>query len=257
MIRIALCRTEHPGNLGATARAMANFGFSELLLLDACAIDEESRRLAKHASAVLENARGASWKELQGYGLLVGTTAQLGTDYNLPRSPLLPAELAEKLRAVSGDVILVFGPEGEGLSNEELRRCDIVVRIPTSEKYPTMNLSHAVAVLCYALSQSDIRARFPLAGRRETEVALSLIDDIVPRLGFTRGLKEETHRRLWRRMLGKAMLTRREMAALLGFLRLAARRLSRAAASSAGPSARGSRRPSARPAPRSSRRAPG
>lgn len=228
MLWIALSEVEHAGNLGAVARVMANFGQRNLLLINPkCSPkDEETRKRAKHAIPILEKARIASWDSLDEFYIIIGTTSQLGTDYNLPRSPLLPEELAKKLASADlarKKVALLFGPEGEGLSNEQLLDCDFVVTIPTSGKYPTLNLSHAVAVLLYELSRDThgkvIQAKYPLAGKREKEVAMGLVEGILPHLELNRGLKEETQRRLWRRMLGKAMLTAREMAALLGFLR--------------------------------------
>ncbi len=235
MLWIALSEVEHAGNLGAVCRVMANFGQQNLLLINPkCSPkDEEARKRAKHAILILEKARIASWDSLDEFSIIIGTTSQLGTDYNLPRSPLLPEELARKLASADlgrKKVALLFGPEGEGLSNEQLLDCDFVVTIPTSGKYPTLNLSHAVAVLLYELSRDThspaIHAKYPLAGKREKEVAMELVEGILPHLELNRGLKEETQRRLWRRMLGKAMLTAREMAALLGFLRRTKKKLS-------------------------------
>ena len=228
MLWITLSEVEHAGNLGAVARVMANFGQKNLLLIEPrCSPEnEEARRRAKHALPVLKKARIANWDELDRFDIIIGTTSQLGTDYNLPRSPLLPGELTKKLASMDlrrKKVALLFGPEGPGLSNEQLLVCDFVVTIPTSRQYPTLNLSHAVAVLLYELSRDAqgkiIVEKYPLAGKREKDVALELVEGIMPHLEFTRGKKEETHRRVWKRMLGKAMLTNREMAALLGFLR--------------------------------------
>ncbi len=236
MFWIALSEVEHAGNLGAVARVMANFDQRNLLLIDPrCSPkDEEARKRAKHALPLLEKARIAQWDELDKFDIIIGTTSQLGTDYNLPRSPLLPGELAKKLASADlakKKVALLFGPEGPGLSNEQLLVCDFVVTIPTSRKYPTLNLSHAVAVLLYEMSRDAqgkaILEKYPLAGKREKDVALELVNDIMPHLEFTRGKKEETHRRVWKRMLGKAMLTNREMAALLGFLRRTKEKLSK------------------------------
>ena len=88
-----------------------------------------------------------------------------------------------------------------------------------------------MAVLLYEISRDAhgkmIQAKYPLAGKKEKDVALELVDNIMPHLEFARGKKEETHRRVWKRMLGKAMLTNREMAALLGFLRRIKEKLGR------------------------------
>ncbi len=234
MFEVALSGVEHAGNLGAVCRVMANFGFSKLILINpkCSASDEEARKRAKHALPILEKAKTASWQKLKEFDLIVGTTAKLGTDYNLPRSPLLPQKLGERLSSANlkgKRIALLFGPEGEGLSNEQLLDCDFTVTIPSSSKYPTLNLSHAVAVLLYELSRDThsnaIQADYPLAGKKEKDIALGLVEDIMPHLEFSRGMKEETQRRVWKRMLGKAMLTKREITALLGFLRRARDRL--------------------------------
>src|SRR3989338_3888433 len=107
MIKVALLRPEHPGNIGSIARVMKNFGYHQLLLIDPQCnhLNIEARNLAKHAQDILENVKILhSLHELD--GIIVGTTAQVGTDYNLPRTPLLPKELQE----YSG-LILLFGPE--------------------------------------------------------------------------------------------------------------------------------------------------
>ena len=63
---------------------------------------------------------------------------------------LLPDELPKRLSGVEGRVALVFGPEGKGLLNQQLVECDVLVTIPTWEGYPILNLSHAVAIICYS-----------------------------------------------------------------------------------------------------------
>ena len=75
---------------------------------------------------------------------LVATTAKIGTDYNIPRSPITPAQLSSIYK---GSVGLIFGRESIGLTNEEIQQADFVVTIPASKKYPVMNLSHSVSII--------------------------------------------------------------------------------------------------------------
>jgi tRNA C32,U32 (ribose-2'-O)-methylase TrmJ len=92
----------------------------------------------------------------------------------------MPEELPRRLDSIKGRVALVFGPEGKGLVNNQLRACDLLVTIPTWEGYPILNLSHAVAILCYAWfdnstedSKSDAEERLispELKGRLKSEV---------------------------------------------------------------------------------------
>ncbi|MFH1510293.1 MAG: RNA methyltransferase, partial [Candidatus Woesearchaeota archaeon] len=121
MISVVLYEPEHPGNVGAVARVMHNFGFKDLVLVNPKCnhLSSEAIARSKHANSILAKAKVV--KKLQGFDCLVGTTARLGTDYNLPRSPLLPGKLGEIVPA-SGKVWLVFGSEGSGLSNDMIRK---------------------------------------------------------------------------------------------------------------------------------------
>ena len=87
--------------------------------------------------------------------MVIGTSGkrEMG-DKVLFRHFLLPAEMGERLSDVEGKVAIVFGPEGMGLTQEELRACDLMLTIPTWEGYPILNLSHTVAIVCYEWFQT-------------------------------------------------------------------------------------------------------
>lgn len=222
---VVLLGVEHPGNLGAVARAMKNFGFSDLLLIDPkCSPqDTVAKNRAKWANDVLASAKTASIDALDSFDLVVGTTGTTGDDYNLPRTPLTPAQLAERLAAVDGSVALVFGRESDGLVNEELKRCDLAVTIPTAEEYASLNLSHAVAVTLYALTADAhgerLLERFPLVRAAEKRQLERLIGETLDRFHFSVEEKRETQDVLWKRLVGKSLLTQREAMALMGFFR--------------------------------------
>lgn len=224
-LTVVIVGIEHPGNLGAVARAMKNFGVSELLLINPeCDVAaEEAKNRAKWANDVLENATTGGLELLEEYDLVVGTTAELGNDFNLPRTPLFPAQLAEKLAAVDGRVALVFGRESDGLTNEELGKCDLTVTIPANEEYPVLNLSHAVAVTLYALTSHEdwIEERYPLVRAAEKRQLQKMLDETLDSMSFQTAEKKETQRVLWKRLIGKSFLTQRETMALLGFLKKA------------------------------------
>src|SRR3989338_5807423 len=132
---IICIESQIPGNLGAIARAMKNFDFENLVLLNPKCnhLDKEALDRATHAKEILLKAKVV--KKLE-YDTLIGTTAILGTDYNLVRTPITPEALAQM--DLKGNVGLIIGREADGMRNEELKICDIVVSIPTSKKYPTM-----------------------------------------------------------------------------------------------------------------------
>ncbi len=225
-LTVVLVGVEHPGNLGAVARAMKNFGVRELLLIDPRCnpSDEEAKNRAKWANDVLAAARTTTTLDvLEAYDLVVGTTAQLGDDFNIVRTPLTPAQLATELAGREGKVALLFGRESDGLRNEELRRCDLAVTIPTNPNYPTLNLSHAVAVILSTLTTeehtSTLGERYPLVKAQTKERLLAAMDGLLDAMPFPTPEKRETQRRVWRRLLGNAFLTQREAMALLGLLK--------------------------------------
>ena len=215
-----------PLNCGALARAAANFGFKIAFISPKCEHDgEEAIKFSKHAKDLLRKA--VVFRDLREllkkFDYVIATTSMLGTDYNIPRSPLDPEQLASKLAKVDKKVAIVIGREGEGMSNEEVKMCDFVVTIPTSKKYPTMNVSHAASIIMYELSkrspEKKIGENIPLAGEKEKAALLTLIDENLKKLDFEKEEKRETQRIIWKRILGKSFLTKREANALFGFFK--------------------------------------
>ena len=229
MISIILVEPKTSGNVGAIARVMANFDFSELVIINPkCRVDcKEGMDRARHAKKILERAKITDEQVLDDFDYLIGTTARLGTDYNLPRSPLTPVELSKKLSEINArksktKIGLMFGREGDGLSNEEIAKCDFTVTIPTSRKYSSMNLSHAVSVILYSISsekEQHLKNKFPPVTGIQKEFLLENIDEILEKMDFATQEKRETQRILWKKLIGKSMLTKREAQALFGFLK--------------------------------------
>tara|TARA_B100001769_G_scaffold261919_1_gene243813 strand:- start:507 stop:1262 length:756 start_codon:yes stop_codon:yes gene_type:complete len=151
---IVLVAPEHDGNIGAVARSMMNFGITDLRVVGReTDWTEETRKRAKNAQYVLNNASGFDSLEAatSDCSLVVGTSGKREHgDKTAMRHFLLPEELPERLSGIQGKSALVFGPEGKGLMNDQLRLCDLLVTIPTWEGYPILNLSHAVTVLCFS-----------------------------------------------------------------------------------------------------------
>ena len=152
-----------PENLASIARVMANFGLSHLILSDPQTHEfRAAGRMAVKADPVLDHMAVARDLDeaLRGVVYAVGTTSR-GV---LKRAtPLTPEEAAGRLaaHAARGKVALVLGGEKRGLSDEELARCHDVLVIPTDAAQPSMNLSHAAAVLLYLCSrQGRVDAAF-------------------------------------------------------------------------------------------------
>lgn len=225
MMSIVLIEPEHPSNIGAVARVMANFGFSDLVLINPKCnhLDAEAILRAKHSAAkILKSARVEDFSYLKKFDYLIGTSAILGTDYNVPRSPLTPEELAEKLNGVNRKIAIVFGREGIGLRKKEIEACDFIVTIPTDEKYATMNISHSAAVVLYELHKlksNRIREKIVYAGKKDKEIVLKLVNELIDGMEFATKEKRETQRKVWKRIVGKSMMTKREAFALCGFFK--------------------------------------
>jgi TrmH family RNA methyltransferase len=193
MWRVVLVRPRNPLNIGAAARAMANFGLRDLFMVNPYAPVCEEVRSAVGADDIIKTARTVqSLVEAVGEDTLVlGTTS--GSRRNLDQELIPLDELARWLRQSRGSVpkpesrrspktpdredqrpagkaALLFGSEKTGLSNEHLSYCHGLVRIPTSSACPSMNLGQAVAVCCYELSRAGI------VSKAEPAVRLHLSD---------------------------------------------------------------------------------
>ncbi len=213
----------NPGNLGAIARVMQNFGLDKLALINPKCnhLSKEALDRATHAKSILQNAEKiVSLKEARRkFDTLVGTTARTGTDYNLQRTPLSPVQFSGMLSKL-GNTGIVLGREDHGLSNEEISLCDFIVTIPAAKKYATMNVSHAAAILLYEIYMGSNEATaIKMATGKDKEALLKLIDHALAKIEFTTNEKRETQRKLWKRLVGKSMLTRREAFGLCGFFR--------------------------------------
>jgi len=152
-LRIILIKPSIEGNLGAIARNMLNFGFEELHLVSPkLTIGEEARKRAKHAGKVLEKAiiHESLEDAISDCSLVIGTSGKREFGEKIiTRHFLTPEEISEISHTHNENIALVFGPEGKGLSQDELICCDLLTSIPTWEGYPIMNLSHSVSVILY------------------------------------------------------------------------------------------------------------
>ena len=152
---VVLVRPRNPLNIGAAARAMANFGFSHLSVVAPFAPTWREARSAVDSQGVLVNAvESATLGEaVAGATLVVGTGS---LQYRKPEQPVvvLPelAPLVNQELARGGRVALVFGPEKHGLTRDDLSWCHLLVEIPTDPGQPSMNLGQAVAVCLYELA---------------------------------------------------------------------------------------------------------
>jgi tRNA/rRNA methyltransferase len=227
--RVVLVETEYEQNLGAVARAMKNFGFSELRLVNPkCEpLGFDAVKFSKHARDVLEGAKVCKSlsEATKGCKFAVGTTGVLYRHWSETfRSPVSVRELRKALvKHTEGNVALVFGNEGVGLCEEDISACDMLVTIPTNKEYPILNLSHAVSIVLYEMADLPVLGFTP-AGEQEKERLVEAFSLLVER--YAKLMRNPRKVKIaFRRMVGKAMLTDKECASILGVARRAVREL--------------------------------
>jgi TrmH family RNA methyltransferase len=235
---VVVVDAETPGNVGTIARAMKNFGLSDLLLVNPPELepDGEAYGFAGHAREdVLPNAEAVTFEEVVRNYHTVGFTAITNEDSRRHvRWPFTtPVELRETLREVDTRTALVFGREGKGLNNDELARLDQVASIPASEEYPVMNLGQAATVVLYELRELTVEeTQLPDPDQsRAPEAEIERFYDYFAEfldLSDHKAHKQGKTNRMIRRLIGRAHPTDREMATLLGVFRRANEKLRRA-----------------------------
>jgi TrmH family RNA methyltransferase len=227
-LRVILVNTRNPLNIGAAARAMSNFGFSRLRVVNPFEVAFQEARSAVGASHVLaaaEQYRSLS-EAVADCALVVGTTA------------VRHRELQHRLRSLDGDVGqiireqlqsvpigLLFGSERVGLSNEDLSHCNWLVRIPTGEEHISMNLGQAVAVCLYELARAPVaeaateQRASATATAAELERATQLLLEALNVSGYVKERTADSTEEKVRRLILRLTLQSADAEVLLGMLR--------------------------------------
>ncbi len=154
---VVLANPRNPLNVGAAARAMSNFGFQQLRLVNPYAIAFREARSAVGASALLAGAKeyGDLAEAIADCSLVIGTTAARDRKLEQELKDLSKGAEVIRRKIQSGRVAVLFGSEKRGLSNRDLSWCHWLLRIPTREDQPSMNLGQAVAVCLFELSKKS------------------------------------------------------------------------------------------------------
>jgi len=224
-IRIVLVSPKYSGNVGMVARAMKNFGVSDLRLVNPRAkLNEEAyaRAVAQAAEILSLSKTHRDFEDaISGCGLVIGTSRRYGVR---KKNVISPAEMAELLIPALPvhRVALVFGSEDVGLSERELKHCQWVVGIHPGTEFETLSLSHAVAVVLYELNRS-LRAGVERAGKLadtvEREKMYRHLEELLTEIGFMEAGDPRRMMLGFRRMFNKAMMTPREVKMIRGMLR--------------------------------------
>ena len=234
-IRFVLVGSQHPGNIGAAARAMKTMGLARLVLVaPEKPLDEDAFRRSAGAEDVLGDAPVfASLAEaVADCRLVLGCTARAR---RVQLEELLPELAGQRAVAKAGEpaeVAFVFGRERTGLTNEELQLCHAAVHIPSDPEFSSLNLAAAVQVLAYevrmAALESQPIAAVPAAvepGQDEAPASHAQLEGMFGQLGdtldqidFHKGRAPESAMRKLRRLFMKAELSEQEVRLMRGIL---------------------------------------
>ncbi len=227
-VRIVLINTTHPGNIGATARAMKVMGLKQLHLVTPKIFPgAQATAMASGADDLLQGAtvHAALESALEGCSLVLGTSARLRS-LPMPQMDIRLAAATALAEPGGQDVAILFGRENYGLTNEEMQRCHQLVQINTNPDYGSLNLAQAVQVMAYELrmaalggapAKRDSADRIPVdAGQMEwfyTHLEQTLLD-----IGFLNPAQPRRLLMRLRRLFNRARPDQNEINILRGIL---------------------------------------
>jgi tRNA/rRNA methyltransferase len=224
-ITVVLNKPKYPGNIGSAARCVKNMGIERIIVVGEDNYEEDTiRRMSTHLAAdVVDGIKYVDdlEKALGTFRYIVGMTARYGNT-NLKRTMVSPREMARQIVDVSRNnkVAILFGPEDRGLTNSELKYCDMLVRIPTSEKMSSINLSHAVMLICYEIftagRESGVVFTPRLATSEETENMYSHMEELLLRINFIDPGNPENSMVNIRRFFSRLKLTSKDVKIIRG-----------------------------------------
>ena len=192
-IKVVLVGTTHPGNIGATARAMKNMGIVNMALVEPKEFPSDiATYRSKAAKDVLENAEVFDTLKvaISDCELVIGTSAR---ERKVPWPILNPKDASQEVSrgSLNNKVAVVFGREDRGLTNEELGLCNIHVHIPTDPEYSSLNLSQAVQIMVYEIRSAILENEgndgnwdVEFADNDQTERLISHMDELMQEVDF-------------------------------------------------------------------------
>lgn len=222
-ISIVLVEPQSPGNVGMVCRAMKNFGFTDLRLVNPCELDHpEALKFAVSARDLLASARifPTLADAVADSHLSVATTRRHG---KYRREICTPPEIVSRISSDIGTnrAALVFGREDSGLTTDEVALCRWQATIPTAE-FGSLNLSQAVLLFCYELRSGlvgvDADIARELAPTAELEPMFEQMEEVLLKIGFLKPENPAHLMRTFRRIFARADLDSREVAVMRGML---------------------------------------
>ncbi|MGO9138240.1 MAG: RNA methyltransferase [Syntrophales bacterium] len=225
-ITIVLNKPKYPGNVGSVARCARNMGIERISVVgNRDLAPAQMKQMATHfAAGIVDHIQyfDALDDALARFQYIVGATSRRGS----ARGPVVsPREMAARIVDISqeNEVALLIGPEDTGLSNDDLRFCHLLVTIPTSRYNKSINLSHAVMILCYEIfvaPMESLEAFTPrLAQSAELEGMYEHIREILMKIGFLNPENPDFWMMHIRRFLSRTNLFSKEVKIIRGICR--------------------------------------
>jgi TrmH family RNA methyltransferase len=224
-LRVVLVDTRNPLNIGAAARAMSNFGFLRLRVVNPYEVAFRKAKSAVGAAALLEEAEEFTTvaEAVADCTLVVGTTAVRHMELQHPLRRLEYGARLMRKRMQFSRVALLFGSEKYGLSRRDLSHCHWLMRIPTRDEHISMNLGQAVSICLYEVIRSDRIAgapeKTPLASSVEVERMTAILLDVLSTSTHMSPDRAPATEERVRRMFRRLKITARDAEAWLGILR--------------------------------------
>ena len=225
-LKVVLIAPRNPLNIGAAARAMSNFGFLDLRLVNPYQVAFREAKSAVKARRVMDDAQEFPTvaEAVADCALIVGTTSK---GHRTLEHPLRRLEIGGRLIAkkLGGEnVALLFGSEKFGLSNDDMSHCHWLMRIPTREEHESMNLGQAVAVCLYEIIRNPFAAKAAPEMKRAAAAAdldrlTVLLEDVLENAGYVHARVEGSTRMKIRRLIRRMDLNAHDADVWQGMLR--------------------------------------
>jgi TrmH family RNA methyltransferase len=224
-LAVVLVAPRNPLNIGAAARAISNFGFADLRVVQPYELAFREAVSAVGGAAVLQNARvfGSLADALTDCSLVIGTTSIGNRDLQQPIYTLEASAPLVRGHMVQERVALLFGSEKFGLSNDDLSFCHHLLRIPTVPETPSMNLGQSVAVCLYELIRDPAAVAAPRLRRAtsgsDVEQLTTMLLELLELSGYTNRIVAVSTSQKIRRFFRRIRLEQRDARLVLGILR--------------------------------------
>lgn len=237
--KIILIQPEHAGNIGSISRVMKNFTFKDLVVFNPIEtveniLSREAQGFAMHGKEILLNSEIITVKEpknhiselkkyLKKFDLIIATTAKGKRYTNLKRLAIFPEDLLIPTSEEPLNIAILFGKESRGLTNDEINLADIFIRIPTSNEYSSLNLSHACGIILYEIYK---KVHILHLGRGKSPVLLADKDDRISLFNFIENMIKKMKIRQYREsnvlqsfknVFERALISKKELSLMIGF----------------------------------------